>query len=147
VLADRQVQDNLLNPPRRDLGLPENPFNIRKLFHEILMFFAHSYRDVFGLTDGPPLHDPIAVAVLLNDLEGSRIFDDDGEERWHVHVVTDGLHSEQEEERRQLGRTMIAKAEAGGVRIPRGMNVILFWELVETCMRNAQVAIAPSYDM
>lgn len=142
MLADREVQENLLHPPGRIPGLPENPFNIRKLFHEILVFFAHTYSEVFGLIDGPPLHDPIAVAVLLDNLGGSDIFDDDGKERWHVQVVTAGQHSEQEEKRRQLGRTVIIKAEEGGVRIPRRMNVKAFWELIEICMGNAHVAIA-----
>jgi len=146
VLADKQVREDLFHPPRPIPGLANDPLNIRALFHEILVFFAHSYSEVFGLTGGPPLHDPIAVAVLLNGLGRWRLFDDHGSERWHVHVVTDGQHSDKGEERRQLGRTVITRAEEGGVRIPRRMNVKLFWELVEVCMKNAQIAIAPPHE-
>lgn len=145
MLADKQIQQNLLHPPKPKTELHEDPSNLRRLFHEILVFFAHTYSEVFGLTSGPPLHDPIAVAVLLNNLGETPLFDDHGGERWHVHVVTDGLHSEKDEERGQLGRTVITKAEEGGVHIPRGMDVGLFWELVEICMGRAQEATPPSF--
>jgi len=143
VLADKEIQETLLQPPGRTLDLPENPLNIRRLFYEILVFFAHTYSEVFGLKDGPPLHDPIAVAVLLNHLGSPCLFDDHEGERWHVQVVTDGLHSERDEERGQLGRTVITEAEKGGVRIPRGMNVTQFWVLIEFCLGLTQAAIAP----
>jgi inosine-uridine nucleoside N-ribohydrolase len=32
---------------------------------QLLMFFADSYRDMFGFREGPPLHDPCAVFYLL----------------------------------------------------------------------------------
>lgn len=114
--------------------------NLRQLFHEILLFFAHTYRDVFGLTKGPPLHDPLAVAILLGT---SLRFDDHDGERWHVDVVTDGLHSNSSEEQGQVGRTVITKAEEGGVRIPRGVDVHRFWTIVDDCMRRAEKNIAP----
>jgi inosine-uridine nucleoside N-ribohydrolase len=31
----------------------------------LLKFFAHTYDEVFGLAD-PPLHDPVAIAVVAN---------------------------------------------------------------------------------
>lgn len=143
VLAGKEVQDTMLQSSGMGSDVPETTLNIRKLFHEILVFFAHTYSEVFGLTDGPPLHDPIAVAVLLDSLGGSRLFDNHVGERWHVRVVTDGLHSERDEERGQLGRTVITKAEGEGVRIPRRMNVTRLWVLIEICLGRAQIAIAP----
>ena len=38
---------------------------VRQLFFEILTFFTKTYADVFGLREGPPLHDPLAVMVVL----------------------------------------------------------------------------------
>ncbi len=32
---------------------------------DLLKFFAHTYRDVFGMPD-PPLHDPVAVACVID---------------------------------------------------------------------------------
>ena len=89
------------------------------------------------------MHDPLAVATLLDGLSEVIGFDDRGGERWHVNVVTDGLHSDLDSERGEVGRTVITKAEEGGVRIPRGVDVHRFWELVEQCMQRAEQAIPP----
>ncbi|KAJ2857628.1 Uridine nucleosidase 1 [Coemansia erecta] len=36
-----------------------------QLISELLLFFSSMYANVFGILDGPPLHDPIAVAYLF----------------------------------------------------------------------------------
>ncbi len=38
------------------------------MLHDLLTFFAHTYAAKFGLVHGPPLHDPLAIAVLLGSL-------------------------------------------------------------------------------
>ena len=121
---------------------PHPAASLRKLFHDLLIFFATTYRDIFGLVDGPPLHDPIAVAVLLGETE--LVFDDCGGERWKVEVVTDGQHSENDEERGHLGRTIISKAEVGGVCIPRSMEVDRFWELIQQALTRAETLLKES---
>lgn len=142
VLATREVQQTLLT----GTSFTKSSIaagNMRQMFHDLLLFFAHTYSHVYGLTKGPPLHDPIAVAVLLEGMTGSLVsFDDRGGERWHVNVVTDGLHSRNEEERGQVGRTVVTKADQGGVRIPRSMDVEGFWEVIEFCLQNAERAIS-----
>ncbi|EXJ81221.1 DNA glycosylase [Capronia epimyces CBS 606.96] len=111
------------------------PTRLRTMFNELLMFFAHTYADVFGLTEGPPLHDPLAVAVLLGahpDPKTRIAFNDNGGERWNVDVVLEG---------EQLGRTVAAKAQDGkGVTIPRSMDVDWFWRTLESCMARADEA-------
>lgn len=142
VLATREVQQTLLR------GTPFTTsstaaMNLRQMFHDLLLYFAHTYSEVYGLTEGPPLHDPIAVAVLLEGVMGSLMkFDDSGGERWHVSIVTDGLHSRHEEERGQVGRTVVTKSDRGGVRIPRALNVESFWAVIESCLQNAERAIS-----
>lgn len=105
---------------------------LRTMFNELLMFFAQTYSDVFGLTEGPPLHDPLAVAVLLADHPFSDVkirFDDNDGERWKVDVVLEG---------EQIGRTVAVLAEDGkGVRIPRSLDLDRFWEVLESCMAKA----------
>ena len=111
------------------------------MLYDLLTFFAHTYSDVFGLTAGPPLHDPIAIAALLFDeLDEGLRFDDRGGERWHVEVITEGLHSDMEEEQGQVGRTIATKVvgTGGGVRIPRGLDVQRFWAVVEQCVQQAE---------
>lgn len=114
---------------------------IGELFHDLLIFFAQTYRVVFRLVDGPPLHDPIAVAVLLDGLGPDGInFQTNSDERWQVDVVTDGRHSDIATEMGQVGRTVIKHADAGsgGVRIPRWMDTARFWTIIEQCLKLAE---------
>ena len=117
--------------------------NLRQMFHDLLVFFAHTYSEVYGLTEGPPLHDPIAVAVLLDSIAAPMMkFADNGGERWHVIVITDGLHSRHEEERGQVGRTVVTQSDGGGVHIPRGMQVESFWKVIDRCLEEAERAVS-----
>lgn len=138
VLATREVQQTLLTGT--SLSKPSiAAINLRQMFHDLLLYFAHTYSDVYGLTEGPPLHDPIAVAVLLEPLMGPIMrFADNGGERWHVNIITDGLHSRHDEERGQVGRTVITKSDHGGVRIPRSVNVQGFWTLINRCLEETE---------
>lgn len=115
------------------------------MLHDLLIFFSSTYSTVYGLTAGPPLHDPIAVAVILNHaaLGEPLEFHDDSGERWHVTVVTDGLHSDSNDERGQVGRTKVHKAapHEGGVRIPKRLNVEHFWAIIERCIQSAELVL------
>lgn len=42
---------------------------LRTMLVDLLTFFANTYRDVFGIEAGPPLHDPLAVAAVLGNDE------------------------------------------------------------------------------
>jgi uridine nucleosidase len=102
------------------------------------MFFAHTYATVFGLSEGPPLHDPLAVAVLLADHpdpEHRIDFSDNDGERWDVNVVLEG---------EQLGRTVATRTQIEdgtgkgmGIRIPRSLDLEKFWQTLEACMKSA----------
>ncbi|ETI27647.1 hypothetical protein G647_00096 [Cladophialophora carrionii CBS 160.54] len=126
--ATPKVQHMLLN------GI-NGPTRLRRMFNELLMFFAHTYAEVFGLTDGPPLHDPLAVAAILSghpDPNFQIEFDDGGGERWDVDVLLEG---------EQVGRTVITKSEDGqGVRIPRTLDLDKFWRTLADCMAAADEA-------
>lgn len=123
--ATPKIQEMLLNGT-------QGPTRLRTMFNELLMFFAKTYSEVFGLNEGPPLHDPLAVAVLLADHpnSGTKIpFDDRGGERWVVDVVLEG---------EQIGRTVVVQAMDGdGVRIPRSLDLNRFWEVLDSCMAKA----------
>ncbi|KAL8651308.1 MAG: hypothetical protein Q9226_004758 [Calogaya cf. arnoldii] len=135
VRATKAVQEKLRHGVRD--SIEEETSSVRQMFNELLVFFAHTYADVFGITDGPPLHDPLAVALVLFDQGWTNLnFDDRGGERWDVNVITNGLHSDDDHERGQVGRTTISPSEAKGVGvcIPRSLNVELFWGIVEDCL-------------
>jgi uridine nucleosidase len=114
--------------------------SLRALFAQIMSFFAATYAEVFSITEGPPLHDPLAVAAAIDP----DIFDDKGGERFQVDIVTEGVHSLDQTEVGQLGRTKVTKLQAGegGCRIPRGVNLTKFWESTETALQLAD-AVTP----
>lgn len=114
---------------------------LRRLFFEILTFFARTYAEEFGMTDGPPLHDPLAVAAALCPA----LFDDNGGERYDVYVVREGDESLVERRRSvgnvgQCGRTIARMLEKGreGVRIPRTLSIDEFWFLIDFALAAAE---------
>nr|POF17340.1 uncharacterized protein c17g8.02 [Quercus suber] len=122
----------------------------RRLFFEILTYFTRTYAEVFGLTQGPPTHDPLAVAVIF----ASELFicnvmasqDEGQDERFQVRVVTEGEHSVSGDPSAgdsQCGRTIATLLPSGqvGVRIPRGLEAKEIWGLLEGCLWRAEVAV------
>jgi uridine nucleosidase len=127
VFATETLQNLVLYSNQKE---DQGSSRLRRMFYELLTFFAKTYADVFGLTDGPPLHDPLAVAVLLADADTgltSINFEDRGEERFTVDVEL----SEPE-----LGRTKINTA-LEGIRIPRSLDTVQFWTVLNHCLERA----------
>ncbi|KAK8221135.1 Inosine/uridine-preferring nucleoside hydrolase domain-containing protein [Phyllosticta capitalensis] len=145
VLGNEEVQSKLLGLPG---GIPKVagdkplPSPIRALFHEIMTFFARTYAEEFALVEGPPLHDPLALAAAFEP----GIFHDRGE-RFRVEVVTEGTHIPSPAHVSdmkavgQLGRTLVTKVERGepGVRIPRGLDTPRFWDLIDVALTAAEM--------
>lgn len=148
ALVTEEVQQKFLRGSSSSVSQLDNPhatpeaMSLRPMLYGLLTFFASTYANVFGLTSGPPLHDPIAVAVLLFDQAKEDLeFDDRGGERWHVSIIIDSHQSEKLHDRGgQIGRTVIIKAEKdeGGVRIPRALNVKRFWDVIDECIQRAE---------
>ncbi|BCR84092.1 uridine-cytidine N-ribohydrolase [Aspergillus chevalieri] len=143
VLASPTVQSRVLHGSD-DQSAP--PTVLRRLYHDLLVFFAATYDTVFGLSSGPPLHDPLAVAAVLSNfnpvfasLHPDKVikFDDNGGERFSVQIVTDGLHGTDVATTGELGRSIAAPAEVKGVAIPRGVDLDAFWNLILECLQRA----------
>jgi uridine nucleosidase len=110
------------------------PTRLRRMFNELFIFVASAYEKAWGMDDGAPLHDPLAVAILLADHPDPEYridFDDNDGERWHLDVVLAGLEE---------GRTVATKMEQGepGVLIPRKLDVDKFWKSLGSCMSVAE---------
>ena len=128
--ATKTIQDLLLHG--KD-GQIKEPSRLRRMYNELLMFFASTYAAMFDLEEEPPLHDPLAVAALLADHEIPSIridFDDGGGEKWDVDVVCAGP---------ELGRTVSRPSRQGTV-IPRTLDLDKFWTELEKCMARADEA-------
>jgi uridine nucleosidase len=138
VLATKEIQSLLLFGKEG-----KGKSMVRVMLVELLTFFANTYAEVFGITEGPPLHDPLAVAVILDGIAGQEIpfydFLEKGMmERFEVEVVTEGTHAEAQLGA-QTGRTVVKLLPEGqeGVRIPRGLDVKRFWSVLEDCLERA----------
>jgi inosine-uridine nucleoside N-ribohydrolase len=70
--------------------LSDKPSKFRKMWVDLGQFFASTYADVFGIMEGPPLHDVCAVHIA--GLIGRGVVSEKGG-RWfgrrmHCHVET-----------------------------------------------------------
>ncbi len=131
-LATKAVREALLQGPS---GSSRTPSQLRVLLNEILEYFASSYDEFFDIKEGPPLHDPLAVAVIF----GYGMIFEDTDDRYSVSVVTAGEHSNLDSIRGQVGRTVVEALNIRhGVRIPRKLNVEAFWRVLEECCSTAE---------
>jgi uridine nucleosidase len=150
VLATKDVQNLLLHGPSLEgsgtLDAAHVPSTLRTMLVELLNFFGHTYAAVFGITEGPPLHDPLAVAAILDGIAEHEISFYDHEpgnevrkERYKVSVVLDGTHEQALKGEVETGRTILKLLPKGeeGVKIPRGLNVPRFWSVLEECLQRA----------
>ncbi|TRX96761.1 hypothetical protein FHL15_002427 [Xylaria flabelliformis] len=153
VLATKEVQDLLLTGVRpaaegTQNGVIKAKSTLRQMLVELLMFFAETYRDVFNLVEGPPLHDPLAVAAILTgtsheipfyDFDSTKPEGPARRERFEVRVVTEGTLEDAQNKGAQTGRTLARLLPPGeeGVRIPRGVDIELFWKVIEECCQRA----------
>ncbi|EFX04413.1 uridine nucleosidase [Grosmannia clavigera kw1407] len=155
VLATASVQDLLLHGPESvgkeaSSSKAGGKTTLRTMLVELLNFFADTYKNVFGIVEGPPLHDPLAVAAVLIGTAAEIPFydytDDDRSrhERFDVRVVTDGTSEEALAGTTETGRTVARLLEPGaeGVRIPRGLDIPMFWRVIEECCTRADAANA-----
>ena len=137
-LATEEVQKALLHGYRQSSS--DSPPSLpRKLFVEILTFFAKTYADVFGITAGPPVHDVLAVAATF----APKLFNDKDGERFEVDVITDGSHSTTSSmlaAGSQIGRTNATPVLPGqsGIRIPRDLDGDAVWRLIDDCLSVAE---------
>ena len=137
-LATRDVQKAMLHGYEQSSN-NSGPSLVRKLFVEILTFFAKTYAEVFGITAGPPVHDVLAVAATF----APSLFVDNNGERFEVDVVTDGAHnttSTMLTSGSQVGRTNATPTvrDDPGIRIPRDLEGEKVWMLIDNCLSLAE---------
>src|SRR5579859_1826411 len=81
ALLTKEIQQRILT---------STPSNFRQMWVDPGQFFARTYADVFGMTEGPPLHDVCAVhtaSLIGRDVpseKGGRWFG----KKMHVHAET-----------------------------------------------------------
>ncbi|KAF2100822.1 Inosine/uridine-preferring nucleoside hydrolase [Rhizodiscina lignyota] len=113
---------------------------LRQMFHELLIFFSKTYHREFGMNQGPPLHDPVAVTAALTP----ELFEDMNGERFEIYVVPEGEPNSFERRRHfkdsgQCGRTVVKllRESEKGIRIPRTLEIPTFWMLIDLALAEA----------
>ena len=100
-----------------------------KSMGDLLTFFATTYKKVFDF-DHPPLHDPCAVAHVIDD-DGDMFVD----ELMRVDIETAGLCA---------GRTVCdiyrKSKEAPNCVVAKEIDTVQFWEMMITAIRRADEA-------
>jgi len=91
---------------------------------DLLEFFAHTYRDVFGMPD-PPLHDPIAVACVIDpDIITTQFLP--------VAIELQGEHTR--------GATVVdmhgVTVHEPNVHVAMDLNVDRFWDMIVDSVRD-----------
>lgn len=169
ILATEDVRDLLLYGKGGEKKTGKGKTTLRQMLVELLYFFAQTYAYVpsdvfyssflkltlgstaFGITAGPPLHDPLAVALALVGTDDEIAFFDwdskksahpEHNERFEVTVVTEGSFEEAKDGGKETGRTIAKVLPPGseGVRIPRSCDTAKFWAVIEDCMERADAA-------
>jgi uridine nucleosidase len=107
VICTADIQDRILNKPHTT--------PLRQMVYDLLTFFANAYKTHQDFKDGPPIHDQVAVFVLLSEYAVSSI----GLEikRLKIHVEEAGEHE---------GK-LICQAD-GDIRVVLNLDVKAFWE-------------------
>jgi inosine-uridine nucleoside N-ribohydrolase len=112
ALATGEVLDRIAA-----LGTP-----LARICVDLLTFFADSYRRVFGF-DAPPLHDPVAVARVIDPSVVTAV-------EANVAVELAGPHTR--------GATVIDLHQVTGrqpnARVATGLDVDRFWEMIVTAV-------------
>ena len=148
AIASPQIQSQLLCGDGRSMDKTgDHVLPLRQMLSDLLLYFSKTYDEVYGLSTGPPMNDPLAVAILLDQGSakfGYRSARSSDEERWIVEVVTAGEYASadtssvstvcHEPEVCMLGRTVLRQipsanttAQGGGIRVPRSFDVNWFW--------------------
>jgi inosine-uridine nucleoside N-ribohydrolase len=89
---------------------------------ELMTFFASSYRELFGF-QAPPLHDPVAVARVIDP---SLVECVDA----HVAIEVVGEHTR--------GATVVDLAAAPNAKVAVGLDVPRFWDRLLAALGNLQ---------
>ena len=57
AIANKHIQDEILGT---------EPSRLRRLMHGLLTAYSDAYAKVYGMTDGPPVHDPLTIFYVLH---------------------------------------------------------------------------------
>lgn len=141
ALANESVRSSIWSPKGSQNSA------LRRSFHDILMFYFATYEKKFQNHEGPPVHDPLAVFLLLPMI--ARESPLTAEFAREANVVFLHRYLDIETEGDRIGETSIRNGnmdpllnEEGGVSIGFSVNVPLFWSFIQDALELADEQVA-----
>ncbi len=110
AILSESVEKQILNEPNTTL--------LRKMLYELMVFFKDTYVKEQGFVDGPPIHDPLAVIVLLEEY---------GVENMGIESIRYQLDTVEEGE---LEGKLEYKPDDRGVKVVTKLDIGKFWEII-----------------
>lgn len=110
-------------PQQQQQYMPERS-TVRQMLYELLTYFADRYKLKFGFTDGPPIHDAVALVCVFPFYEEHGDISADLDikmARYKVQVVEQTGPNEGKLE---------YESNEGGIRVVEDLNVPVFWQIV-----------------
>ena len=121
---------------------------LRRLMREILMYFASTYEKQQKITDGPPLHDPLAAWAAIcpgsfgKKADSVNLVPPDHSERWHVDIPIEPSEGDiRSDPDNHTGQTVLRRAGSLGVRVPRSVDIPRFWNEIDEALRKAELCL------
>jgi len=110
AILTEETEKKILNAP--------NTSPLRKMLYELMVFFKETYVKEQGFVQGPPIHDPLAVIVLLEAY---------GIENMGIKSLKYDLKTVEQGE---LDGKVQYKSDDNGVNVVMGIDVAKFWKII-----------------
>lgn len=128
AVANSAVRLKIYNPQDENSNS-----SIREMFYKIIMFYSKAYETRYGIIEGPPLHDPVAIFSLLPLIQKQQNPEEDLDEDYKYHYLRRKLTIVQDGEHK--GETLVKDndssiEEEDGSYIGLNANIDLFWEYI-----------------
>ncbi|KAI5953670.1 URH1 [Candida jiufengensis] len=133
IIATESIRNEMYN----ELN-PQKNSDLRLAFFKILMFFTLTYKQENSMSLGPPLHDPVAVYILLPFIDNN--FKEYGYKFIQKRITVEINNKERIGECIYLNNNSVENEnEDDGVNIGEELDASKFWECLLKCLHNAEL--------